>query len=334
MKKSIVLFVSSVLMAGVFIVNVPAALADDPIIDSPTESAIYQLGEVVGISASVSNPDTQYFDVEVWSDSGFVTGWTWDTAASLSFLRNWTPSTPGSYEIEIYGDLDYGSVSFEVRGPLFRFIRTRPADGTFYPRVIDGFKDKITIEWAVRRDAVTTWYINNSQGQRVRTGTASLDEVGNVMYVRWNGRNGAGNLVAPGRYRFFVKETSGNQEVTSIGMKVATGWVTKTFAIRKSGTQTSSRSTSGPCYIHGSSGVLTLDCWGGTYAIATWGFSIPRDAFNVSRSINTRLSSADICCQGSISKGWTGNKAWVKATGWRAVDVIGTRVTYSRKIRI
>ena len=131
----------------------------------------------------------------------------------------------------------------------------------------------------------------------------------------WNGRKGTGALVNTGRYRHRLGRADGHGDRADTTVTAATGWVTKSHTLRRSGTNTSSRSASSSCYIRGDSGVLELDCWGGSYAKATYGFSVPSNAFNVRRSINKQLSSLDLCCDGIISATWSGNVATVKGHG-------------------
>lgn len=107
-------------------------------------------------------------------------------------------------------------------------------------------------------------------------------------------------------------------------------WFTKA----RSGTNTSSRSNSSSCYLNRSyyPSSLHLDCWGGAYAQATYGFSLPRDARRITRRIATEAG----CCTGHggyTSKRWSGNTAVVRATGWTSIYVKRVSVTYQHRVK-
>jgi hypothetical protein len=109
-------------------------------------------------------------------------------------------------------------------------------------------------------------------------------------------------------------------------------WRTKV----RSGPNTSSRSKSGSCYIGNLFGELHLDCWGGAYAQATWRFSLPSDARQVSRAI---VGQAGCCEPGTISRSWTGrggglHTAKVRVTNWRGFYVEKVRIRYQTKVRV
>ena len=109
----------------------------------------------------------------------------------------------------------------------------------------------------------------------------------------------------------------------------------RNYSSTRSGTETSSRSRQGPCYLDGFYGELQLDCWGGRYAIAHYHFELPGDA----RSVDTGASGYLGCCsQGRVSKDWSrsGND-WtytVTVTGWRAYTVRRVHMDYSRRITV
>lgn len=338
LQKVARLFLGSVVLATAIPLVPAPAFAQGLVINSPTHGAIYSLGQSITISLSVSAPESRYYDV--WADNvsaGVEDGhWQWDTDQSKTFTRTFTPSARGQYVIWVEDEesLDYAELRFEVVAPLFKFIRTRPTDSNFYPTVRDGYRDYIDIEWRVTRKVTTRGYIKNSNGRTVLRISRSVDRPNRVIYFRWRGKNTAGNVVQPGRFRFVIEETSARRESASLRFKVSTGWRTKKFVTARTGTRTSSRVTNGNCFISGYDGVLKLDCWGGAYALAKYRIRIPSNAFQVTRSIRTSSSSADICCHGKISKGWRGNVARVRVTGWRAVEVVRVRVSYKRRIRI
>ena len=105
----------------------------------------------------------------------------------------------------------------------------------------------------------------------------------------------------------------------------------RSFTKWRYGTATSSRSKSGNCYFSGFDGWLSIDCWGGAYAKATYRFSLPSDARHVTRTIR---GSVGCCDSGSLSRTWAGNTASVTVTGWRAFTVKRVAIHYDRWVRM
>jgi hypothetical protein len=122
-----------------------------------------------------------------------------------------------------------------------------------------------------------------------------------------------------------------HKTVTSVTYPLRWRWFTKA----RFGTNTTTRSHSGSCYMNRSyypSG-LHLDCWGGSYAQATYRFALPSDARRISRNIRTEQG----CCAslgGSTSKRWSGNTAIVRATGWAGIYVKRVSVEYQHRVKV
>jgi hypothetical protein len=109
----------------------------------------------------------------------------------------------------------------------------------------------------------------------------------------------------------------------------------RTFTKSRYGTNTSSRSKSGSCYFRGDSwtGWLTLDCWGGSYARARYRFSLPDDARNITRTIRGSTG----CCaftNSTVRRSWSGNRATVTVTNWRAYTIKRVKITYDHRVRV
>ena len=100
------------------------------------------------------------------------------------------------------------------------------------------------------------------------------------------------------------------------------------------GPETSARARRGSCHFDHTFGGLTLDCWGGRYAIAKYTFGLPGDA----RRIHHSVDGANQCCdRGIVKKKWVktgnGNLAYlVKATGWRAYTIRRVHMRYETKV--
>jgi hypothetical protein len=83
-------------------------------------------------------------------------------------------------------------------------------------------------------------------------------------------------------------------------------------------------------------GDIFLDCWGGDYAVAAWRFSVPSNAFNISKRI---IGEVGCCSPGGVaSRGErTGPQRYVVAagvSGFRSWVIYGTQIAYSYKVRI
>lgn len=263
---------------------------------------------------------------------------------TLTATTDALPPDPDSYWLNVcVSDADVPStgscdgwdyVGFSAVVPLLSVSNVSASPQTFYPIVRDGYKDITRIEWSQSTASTRVAVIRRSTGKVVRRESLGQLSAGWRGW-RWDGRKGDGSTAAIGKYRVVVTVSAGGvQRSASTTVEVATGWRTTTHTLHRSGTNTSSRGTSGSCFISAYSGVLKLDCWGGNYARASYGFSVPSNATNVRRSISKGLASDDFCCQGSISATWSGNVATVQATGWRAVDVYGVTIKYDIKKRI
>jgi hypothetical protein len=210
----------------------------------------------------------------------------------------------------------------------------------FYPLVRDGYRDTTRFSFGFSAPGSVRIDVRNSSGRVIRRVPLGTLQAGSW---RWNGRNNGGHKVSTGYYRMRAVSADGysTAHTRNIRTKVTTGWVTRSGSKRRWGNQVSSQSTSGNCFIQRSSyfGTASLDCWGGSYAKVTYGFSVPTTTFKYSGSVSGSFASDDICCDGSVTKGaYRASSrrivAWAQVTGWRAYDVERVRVTYYYKKRI
>lgn len=237
---------------------------------------------------------------------------------------------------------DYVYISL-IWPPTEPIVSAKPK--VFFPLVRDGYRDGTAIsvvalsrtyEFCVdaasivihAADGSTVW----ERESQVPSGECNAGR-GDTNFgpFYWSGRRESnGTLVPEGKYRVtgYVYHEGSIVGESSDVVTVNSTTVTTTRRLIKLGTQTSSRDTRGNCYARGSRRVLTLDCWGGSYAVARYRFPIPNHAVHVRRSINTNRSHLDVCCDGTIRRSWSRGKATVRVTGWRAVDVVEARVVY------
>jgi hypothetical protein len=167
--------------------------------------------------------------------------------------------------------------------------------------------------------------------------TGAQDSSGATVYHYFN--QAYGNelrwIVSTNSYSYghvpYIDHASFSCDVTKVVKTTTHPMVWKTITQRRNGTNTSSRSHSSSCYTDNFlNGELRLDCWGGTYAQASYHFALPSDARNISRSISVDPR----CCQpGTVTKSWSGNTATVRVTNWKSAYVGSVKVTYQHRVR-
>ena len=223
--------------------------------------------------------------------------------------------------------------------PTIAFSNLSISATSFYPRVVDGYRDTVVTRWGSNRVADTTVSILNSRGTVVRRAAYSAIAAGSHMWT-WNGRTSAGTAVPTGAYRVRISATAdGVTRTFTKAVTVATALVNRSGSARRSGYD-SYDSASRNCYVTGDSyyETTTLDCWGGKYARATYNFRVPASAFNVHWSARGWLTDADICCTGRVTR--TGRRlsstlfqVRAQVNGWRAFEVESAAVSYTYKVR-
>ena len=159
----------------------------------------------------------------------------------------------------------------------------------------------------------------------------------------WNGRKNGGALAAAGYYNIKITGTTTVAPASTKSVvrrvRLATGYTTQRVTKSRTGYNTSSAYRTSSCYTsyYYYYDEVELDCWGGSYAKANYGFTIPSNAYNITRGV----SGYQGCCNtsGVISKTGarptsTYYRVSVKVTGWRKYTVKRVSVTYSYKRRI
>jgi hypothetical protein len=210
-----------------------------------------------------------------------------------------------------------------------------PAD--FYPLVRDRFRDSTNIAYRLNMPARVRVEVLDADGRVVRREDLGNRD-GRRLQWRWDGRNNVGDTVGVGRYRIRLTATDSNgyNGTLTRAVKVVTDTVTRSGRLSRNGKQTSSRSRSSSCYVDPYyDGSLSLDCWGGKYAQATWAFRVPRNATN----LQLRFRGEEGCCgNGRITRtgtrvNATTYRALFKVTGWRAYTVESVHLTYKHRVR-
>jgi hypothetical protein len=302
------------------------ALASSGVLTGPADYSTYQLGDPVDWAGTVTlDADSALVEVYLY-DSGFTQQGYWSetltTSGDISGI--FYPPASGQYQILLRVDgFGYDAREISVTEPPpppppLSVSITSLSPSPFYPLVRDGHKDATTLKWTQSDQARVSIKVHH-RGMTVRRDALGMMHAGRHTW-KWNGRKNNGTRVDPGKYNVTVKVSSSEVRSDSMAVLVKTAWVTKRYHLHKDGAQSSSRSTSGPCFIHRDGRRLVIDCWGGSGS-GTWKLSVPSDAFNISRTIAKHPASDDICCDGVIASGWTGNRAWVKVTSWRAAIV-------------
>jgi hypothetical protein len=235
----------------------------------------------------------------------------------------------GTGEHIIYFAVGRPAVTPTIGNPV-----ARPA--TFYPRVRDGYRDETVIAFGSRLDSdVTVQILAGTDGSIVRTFALAGDswaDYSDRRSVAWRGRNAAGNLVPTGRYTARITSTIDGQSATArLPIWVASGHRTVRVTKTKDGWDDSRDTTRGNCFAWEVFDGNDLDCWGGSYAQATYRFALPSGA----RNIDWGVRGYQECCDaGRIIK--TGERTSarsyriaVRVTSWRSYVVRSTWLTYT-----
>lgn len=345
MRRVLLLLVSMVLaLAGV--AAVPAdAQAADPAITSPAPGGAVAHRFTGPLTVDFTGASAGHYDVEVNCGSGY---W-WSGSANVdgTSARSWTIpaiSGPTTCDVEVHGGEYYDSFaysSFRVKGPLLTLSDPAISFATFYPKVRDGYRDATRVSFTMNRRAKVVADVLNSEGTRVRSVALGTLGSGRRGWA-WSGRNNSGAFVRNGTFRIRVTATDSDGTVRRFARSttVATGWKTFRRTVRKWGDAGAPAASDG-CYVTKDTynRLSTLDCWGGRFAQVSYFWTIPSNAFNLAWNVNGARSSADFCCQGSITRNGTRlastrYRVQAKVTGWRAYDVYRVALTYSFRKRI
>jgi hypothetical protein len=178
-------------------------------------------------------------------------------------------------------------------------------------------------EWGFTASASTGWSVRNCTGAAYDSSGAVVDTAwmwdrdGRHAWMEWNG---------------YPDLATVDQVTVDCNLRKAIVTYPRTwrwFTKARRGTDTSSRSRSSSCYFRSYAGSLTLDCWGGSYATASYRFRLPSDARRVARRIVGSVGCCDF--SGSIRRNWSGNRATVTVTGWNAYTIDRVKIRYQHK---
>jgi hypothetical protein len=281
--------------------------------------------------------ENYHYDYDSYFYEGTPTSYKWYSGAVDG-------PTDCTVTIEDYHYYGYATRTFHVKAPpppKMNVSESSVSPATFYPRVRDGYKDATRISYRLNQRANVTATVRNSNGARVRT-TSIGWQTGGYRAWSWNGRNDSGSAVRTGTYTVTIAATNrvGSKDSVARSVKVTTGYTSKRVTRARWGDE-GAPATSGNCKVTRNDyyGEAYLDCWGGNYAQMTYTFRIPSNARRVGWNVAGATSTADICCDGSISR--TGSRTSAtrmvlraRVTGWRAWDVQKASVTYTVRKRI
>ena len=231
--------------------------------------------------------------------------------------------------------------SFTVAGPALVLSSATLSAQSFYPTVVDGFRDSVTASWTSNKTAGHVAKVLNSNGAVVRRAELGDLAAGAHQWV-WNGRSTSGSRVPVGTYRIRLEadDHAGSTRMFVRSVLVRSSYVVRRHSMARAGSS-SATSTSGPCFVTRSTrqGTTNLDCWGGRYARASYTFRLPADAYAVRYSLSGQRTAADICCSGRIMQSGsrvsrTAFRVTATVTGWRAYDVRRAAVSYAYRHKI
>jgi hypothetical protein len=230
----------------------------------------------------------------------------------------------------------------EVEPNQIRNLTVSPK--VFYPRVRDGYRDRVNFALGSRQDTQLWMYVRNSDGRLVRSRKVhSVDPWWNGYSrdrVSWNGENNNGRRVPTGRYRVTFESTGEGVRTARaiVTVTVSTGYRTVRRTKEADGWYGSRDTTRGNCYAseafypHGNN----LDCWGGNYAQATYTFRIPRNASNLTWFAR---GERNCCSNGRVIKSGTRiaperYQVRVRVTNWASFTVRKAGISYRTRVKI
>ncbi len=224
-------------------------------------------------------------------------------------------------------------------------------DSTFYPRVVDDYKDYTKVTWDTADTNFSECWASVSDAD----GRVLLDENSRVNWqtdfdydcaegsgdkLWWNGLNKDGKPVPVGTYKITVRYLDEDEQVIhqfSRPVTVATGakWFRESFSDR--GASFDRKSASGNCQVNRLQGDAELDCWGGRYAKVNYSRYVQYDL--AIKDFKWQASGTPGCCaRGTISKTATRHghdvHIYVKVTKWRSYEVDRVAVSWMAKNRI
>ena len=341
---------STMLVAAANAAPAGAVGTGDPAIVSPTADALVPAGDTGPVRVDFSDAPVGDYTVRVqctgtsgYDDvhSAHYAG-TGDDAQQFTLAplpASSTCSTTVDATPADPADPHRAEAGFRVDAPPVRLTRVTPSPGLFYPRVRDGYRDESLTGFTLTRRANVRVGVRNPGGGVTRSVRMGWLGAGRHTF-QWGGRNNAGQLAKVGTFTVIIRATdsSGHEAMASRKVTVASRLVTAHGSRTLPG-NVGARSTSGACYATKLDGVMTLDCWGGHYARATYRFRVPRSASHTHWRVVGGTTDSDICCQGRITR--TGHRATttryavrVQVTGWRTYDIRRVHATWRYQKRI
>lgn len=228
--------------------------------------------------------------------------------------------------------------TFTVAQPPVEVRWLDQSPSVFYPRVRDGYRDTSTTRYSLNRSATVKAKVRDDAGDKLRTVRLGEQSAGNRQWT-WDGRTDSGTKARKGDYTIEIvaKDVDRHKDRFTTDVRVATKRVTRTDRITVGG-GSGARRASRSCFATRYDGVMTLDCWGGRYAQASYRFDVPKSAYQLDWRAAGQAPAADICCQGRITKSGTRTRTReyvvrVRVTGWRAYEVHAVRLDYKYKVR-
>jgi hypothetical protein len=327
----------------------------DPQVVAPTAGAIVQNGFTGPFTVDLSKAMPGTYGSQI-SCSGTQSDYapslpdiTWDGATSplRTFrLTQPMPTAPNCYWNLYRTTQDdanpvYNNVVFSVDAPPVRISSVTQSPATFYPLVHDGYRDTTTTSFHLSRSAIVTARVLNSSGRTVVTRAVSYQPLAaGARSWAWNGRDNDGRRVAAGTYRIRLTGEDSTAHVATVTSTatLATRLVSRTATGTVVGPE-GTRGASSGCSAARDDSAMELDCWGGTYARARYLFTVPASTYATSFKVRGYAPTADICCDGRISKtssrlSKTTLDVTAQVTGWRAYNVEQVTATWTYKKRI
>lgn len=347
MRTTLAALVAVATTAALATVTSPAEATTGPVIVSPTQGSTVANGFDGPVTIGFADAPAGQYRVYVSCNDGAYLWEAYPTYAAgdpteTSFaIDPVTGPAACSYGVESWGGGAAGQDAgeFTVRAPALAMTNASISPNTIYTLVRDGYRDATTARYTLNVPAAVTALVTDSKGRTVKK--SSFTQGSGRRSWSWTGHTGTGRLAPVGAYRLRITaKAAGVTRTFSERVYVKTALVTRSSSKRKDG-DAARFATSGNCYASRDTydGIGELDCWGGKYAMASYGFSVPASAYSVSWSMPGERTGADICCTGSITKSGTRTsrtsfRLRTKVTGWRAYDVWSARISYKYKKRI
>lgn len=312
----------------------------DPVVTSPGGEVAAGYTGPLTVDFAATVVDTYLVDISPvdggsygWSGEHYYDGV--DTAVSFTI----DPIPAGQYDITVSG-LEFGHQTVQtlvvVAGSLV-LDHVTASPQTFYPLVRDGYRDSTRATYRVNQSARVIARVFNSSATKVLG--VDLGVRSGSQTWSWSGKKSDGTYAVPGSYVVRFYATAGDlTKQAGVVVKIATSYTVVDTSKVVTGYQTYSHEFSPSCYVDYFYyySTVDLDCWGGSYAIARYRFTIPANAYNVRYAV---AGYHECCTNGDVytTAARTSSTVYrvnVVATGWRSYVVERVRVGYTYRKRI